>query len=120
LTGSGTILADDPAFTVRKVTDHAGKTRWLMVMDRRSRVPDAWLDRAAERGLKAKRGVDLEGTLDFLGREGCLEVLVEAGPDLTRAVLATDLWDEDVKVEVRGDGSPDQVMIRRRAQGPKG
>src|SRR4029079_2324066 len=34
ITGSGTILADDPLFTVRRVPDHPGKRRFLALLDR--------------------------------------------------------------------------------------
>ena len=32
LTGSGTILADNPLFTVRQVKDFEGKRRWLAIL----------------------------------------------------------------------------------------
>ncbi|MCC7441293.1 MAG: bifunctional diaminohydroxyphosphoribosylaminopyrimidine deaminase/5-amino-6-(5-phosphoribosylamino)uracil reductase RibD, partial [Bdellovibrionales bacterium] len=67
LTGSGTVIADDPSFTVRKVPDHPDRSRWLIVLDRRRRVPEQWMDRAAARGLKARRAGSLEEALDFLG-----------------------------------------------------
>ena len=43
LTGSGTILADRPEFTVRHVPDHPGKSRILAILDRGGRVPADYL-----------------------------------------------------------------------------
>src|SRR6185437_12882141 len=40
LTGSGTVLADQPEFTVRHVPDHPGKVRWVAILDRRGRTPE--------------------------------------------------------------------------------
>ena len=114
LTGSGTVLADDPAFTVRHIPDHAGKRRSLVILDRRSRTPDAYLQAAETRGLDAARADSLEAALDDLGRLGALEVLVEAGPSLTTAVLGSDLWDEHVLIRQTAAGHPETVELRRR------
>jgi diaminohydroxyphosphoribosylaminopyrimidine deaminase / 5-amino-6-(5-phosphoribosylamino)uracil reductase len=105
LTGSGTILADNPLFTVRHVPDHAsdqggGRDRWLVVLDRRGRIPAPWLEQARERGLKPHRAETLEDALTFLGEKGCIEVLVEAGPTLSAAVLSSGLWDRHVVIRV--------------------
>ncbi len=51
LTGSGTILADNPVFTVRYVPDFEGKRRILGILDRRGRVPQEYVKAAHERGL---------------------------------------------------------------------
>ncbi|MCC7441266.1 MAG: RibD family protein, partial [Bdellovibrionales bacterium] len=118
LTGSGTVLADDPSFTVRKVPDHAERARWLIVLDRRRRVPEQWMDRAAARGLKARRAGSLEEALDFLGSEGCLEVLVEAGPELTRSVIESGLWDEDVVIRAGAEGPGRDRIETTRRKGP--
>jgi diaminohydroxyphosphoribosylaminopyrimidine deaminase/5-amino-6-(5-phosphoribosylamino)uracil reductase len=115
LTGSGCILADDPAFTVRRVPDHPGKRRILAVHDRRRRVPDAWFERARERGLEPRRYDSLETAMHDLGAAGALEVLVEAGPSLRRAVLESGLWDEDIIFQqAAAIDAPDAVRIVRR------
>ena len=108
LTGSGTILADDPLFTVRHVPDHPGKSRWLVVMDRRGRLPEAWQKEAEKRGFRPLIETDLERALDHLGSLGCLEVLVEAGPTLSLAFLSGErcLWNAHVVIT---RGNPDQV-----------
>jgi diaminohydroxyphosphoribosylaminopyrimidine deaminase/5-amino-6-(5-phosphoribosylamino)uracil reductase len=96
ITGSGCVLADDPAFTVRHVADHPGRRRRLAILDRRRRVPEAYLRDAQIRGLDASVHDDMGTLLDDLGRGGALCALVEAGPTLRGAILAGDDWDEEV------------------------
>jgi diaminohydroxyphosphoribosylaminopyrimidine deaminase/5-amino-6-(5-phosphoribosylamino)uracil reductase len=115
LTGSGCVLADDPAFTVRLVADHPGKRRALAILDRRRRVPDAWFEGARARGLDPRRYDSLETALDDLGAGGALEVLVEAGPTLRAAVLESGLWDEEaVFQQAASAGAADEMRIVRR------
>jgi diaminohydroxyphosphoribosylaminopyrimidine deaminase / 5-amino-6-(5-phosphoribosylamino)uracil reductase len=112
LTGSGTVLADNPLFTVRLVPDHPEglkKPRWLIVLDRRGRVPAEWTSRAQANGFQVKICQDFEQSLDFLGSQGCLEVLVEAGPTLSEKVLKTGLWNEHIRITHFGDGQSNQV-----------
>lgn len=108
ITGSGTVLADDPLFTVRHVEDHPEKRRALVLFDRRGRVSAEWKARARERGFEVVETADLPAALAELGRQGALEVLVEAGPTLSTAILATDLWDELVDIF---EGEP--LRVRR-------
>ncbi len=115
LTGSGSILADDPSFTVRRVPDHARKQRLLAILDRRHRVPEAYFERAREHGLQPLRYNSLEAAMDDLGARGVLEVLVEAGPTLRRAVLTQGLWDEEIIFQQeKTAGAPDHMHIVRR------
>ena len=79
ITGSGTILADNPEFTIRHLDDHQNKQRYLVLLDRRKRVPDEWVKNAQARGFHIVEGMDLPEALDFLGKAGAVEVLVEAG-----------------------------------------
>jgi len=120
LTGSGCILADDPAFTVRRVPDHPGKSRILAILDRRRRVPDAYFAAARARGLEPRRYEGLEAALDELGAEGALEVLVEAGPTLRRAVLESGLWDEEVIFQQAAspDAADETSIVRRDGAAP--
>ncbi len=97
-TGSGTILADKPEFTVRYLPDHPGKKRWLMISDRRKRVSAEWLKSAEKNGLQPIFTSSLEEGLSELGKKGVLEVLVEAGPTLIDAWLKSSLWDEHVVI----------------------
>ncbi len=116
ITGSGCILADDPAFTVRRAPDHPGKRRALAILDRRRRVPRTYLDAAAARGLDAAVHDDVDAMLDALGAAGVLSALVEAGPTLRAAVLDRHLWDEEVVfTRALEPGAPDRVEVRTRA-----
>ena len=108
ITGSGTVLADDPHFTVRLVEDFANKQRRLVLFDRRRRIPQAYLDAATSRGFKISFADDLLVTLKHLSEQGALEVLVEAGPSLTQSFLDSNLWHEHVLIT---KGDPDQIQI---------
>jgi diaminohydroxyphosphoribosylaminopyrimidine deaminase/5-amino-6-(5-phosphoribosylamino)uracil reductase len=110
LTGSGTVLADQPLFTIRHVEDHPGKKRWLALMDRRSRVPESYLEQAKARGFQIHVAQDYHSCLDFLGSQGCLEVLVEAGPTLSEFILSSGVWNEHVLIKQEA-GEADRVEI---------
>lgn len=114
LTGSGTVLADNPLFTVRLVPDHPGKQRLLVILDRRRRVSMVYLDAAEQRGFAVHLADDVHQALEMIGAAGGLEVLVEAGPTLTAHLLTTGLWDEHVLIEqaANPDGT-DRVTTRR-------
>ncbi|WP_235890574.1 bifunctional diaminohydroxyphosphoribosylaminopyrimidine deaminase/5-amino-6-(5-phosphoribosylamino)uracil reductase RibD [Martelella alba] len=114
LTGSGTVLADDPAFTVRRVADFPEKMRFLTILDRRGRVSQAYLAAARDRGFQLLPAATLDEALFRLGAAGVLEVLVEAGPALTAAVLSAGLWDEHVVITRSAGTGADDVRIQRR------
>lgn len=113
LTGSGTVLADNPLFTVRLVPDHPGKQRMLVILDRRRRVSMAYLDAAEERGFTVHLADNVHQALEMIGAAGGMEVLVEAGPPLTAHLLTSGLWDEHVLIEqaANPDGT-DRVTVR--------
>ena len=120
LTGSGTVLADDPRLTARlPVTDEGQRFAPLrVVLDRQLRTPAGAqvLDDGAPtlifHGADAlpahedfahvqrfavetrQRGLDLAQVLTELGRRGVNELQVEAGPTLGGALFATGLVDE--------------------------
>jgi diaminohydroxyphosphoribosylaminopyrimidine deaminase / 5-amino-6-(5-phosphoribosylamino)uracil reductase len=98
LTGSGTVLADAPEFTIRHIADFAAKSRHLTILDRRNRVPEPYLDAARARGFRVSRANDIATALQDLGAAGVQEVLVEAGPALLSAIRETGLWDEWVTI----------------------
>jgi diaminohydroxyphosphoribosylaminopyrimidine deaminase / 5-amino-6-(5-phosphoribosylamino)uracil reductase len=108
ITGSGTVLVDDPHFTVRLVEDFVGKHRHLVLFDRRRRISQSYLDAATARGFKISFANDLLSTLKNLSEQGALEVLVEAGPSLTQSFLESNLWDEHVLIT---KGDPDRIQI---------
>jgi diaminohydroxyphosphoribosylaminopyrimidine deaminase/5-amino-6-(5-phosphoribosylamino)uracil reductase len=109
LTGSGTVLADEPEFTVRRVPDHPGKQRKLVILDRRGRVPESYREVAQNRGFEVWMRVDLQAALAELGKAGCLEVLVEAGPTLSDSVLESGHWDESIRIQSFSDR--DEVTV---------
>lgn len=121
VTGRGTVVADDPAMTVRDVPDAAEVPPPLrVVLDSRLQTPvDAAIlrqpgpvliltacDDARRRGdLEAAgaeveklpagpHGLDLEAALRALAHRQVNEVLVEAGPTLVGAFVAAALVDE--------------------------
>jgi diaminohydroxyphosphoribosylaminopyrimidine deaminase/5-amino-6-(5-phosphoribosylamino)uracil reductase len=113
LTGSGTVLADDPLFTARLVTDHKEKRRMLVLLDRRRRIPETYLEAARKRGFAVHLADDVHEALQTIGAAGGMEVLVEAGPTLTAHLLKAGLWDEHVLIEqaANADGT-DGVTVR--------
>lgn len=115
-TGAGTVLADAPEFTVRWVPDHEDKKRRLVLSDRRARVPATWTKKAEQNGFTIHRAASLEEGLDFLGQQGVLEVLVEAGPSLREAWLASGLWDESVVITQGKDEADDLVEVSFREE----
>lgn len=110
VTGSGTILADAPEFTVRHVPDFAGKSRVLCIMDRRGRVDAAYVHAAEARGFRVVIATDIAAALQDLASLGCNEVLIEAGPSVLGSIEALGLWDEWVTIAQPND----QISIRTR------
>ncbi|KSB90521.1 riboflavin biosynthesis protein RibD [Caulobacter vibrioides] len=118
ITGSGTVLADAPLLTVRRAPDPRRTPRRLAILDRRGRVPGAYLDAARARGLDPSVHADIPALLAQLAGGGALEALVEAGPTLSAAFLAAGLWDERVTItKAARPGDPDTVesVLRRPA-----
>lgn len=119
VTGSGTVLADDPELTVRAVPADRQPAR--VILDARGRVPAgakvfaspgetivvtteassheaqlAWKEAGAEVVLVGSGpvgGVDLGALLDLLGRRGWHELYFEAGATLAAALLRDGLVD---------------------------
>ncbi len=108
LVGVGTVLADDPALTVRLLP---GRNPLRVVADRQARTPPAaavlpalvlvGVDAPAERVAALRTaGADVEvadgpaAILAALHRRGCLGVLLEGGPHLAAAFWDAGLVDE--------------------------
>lgn len=115
VTGIGTVLADDPALTVRGTRfGRYGAVRQphVAIADRHVRTPvDAKLfdaerrvfifrgasaPSAAHPKAEVTRCEDLRQMLERLAAADCDEVLVESGATLTGAFLRAELWDEAV------------------------
>lgn len=122
LTGIGTVLADDPALTVRPEgadwypQDMAVRQPLMVVVDSQLRTPvDAGLFKSDGKVLIAtaigdisdlparvislpteNQQVDLSKLMQTLATEGINEVMVEAGPKLNGALLSQGLIDEIV------------------------
>lgn len=118
LTGSGTVLADNPRLTVRLPEGEAFTPPWRVVLDNRLRTPSnshvldgtmptlvlhneqyAPVDprfQATELAVVAEQGgaMDLHAVMDELARRHISEVHVEAGPNLCGALFAAGLVDE--------------------------
>ncbi|WP_026033682.1 bifunctional diaminohydroxyphosphoribosylaminopyrimidine deaminase/5-amino-6-(5-phosphoribosylamino)uracil reductase RibD [Dyella japonica] len=118
LTGSGTVLADNPRLTVRLPGDEAFTPPWRVVLDNRLRTPSdshvldgtmptlvlhneqyAPVDprfQAVELAVVAEEGgaMDIRAVMDELARRQISEVHVEAGPSLCGALFAAGLVDE--------------------------
>jgi len=112
ITGSGTILADNPHFTVRHVADFPDKRRKLLIFDRRRRVPDSYLRAAEARGFEIEFHHVLGEALRSVVAGGGLEVLVEAGPALSAHVLASPHWDEQLRITQTEDGDKLTHVLR--------
>lgn len=108
ITGSGTILADTPLFTVRHVSDYNLKRRWLAVLDRRGRVPKSYIKAAAERGLDVVIYSDLQAALDDLARKDVRDILVEAGPTVSRTFLESHMENMSITIQ---KGEPDSIEV---------
>ncbi|MDG2537009.1 bifunctional diaminohydroxyphosphoribosylaminopyrimidine deaminase/5-amino-6-(5-phosphoribosylamino)uracil reductase RibD [Dyella jiangningensis] len=118
LTGSGTVLADNPRLTVRLPEGEAFTPPWRVLLDNRLRTPPgshvldgtaptlvlhnehyAPMDarfQAVELAVVAEQGgaVDLHAVMAELARRHVSEVHVEAGPTLCGSLLAAGLVDE--------------------------
>lgn len=99
VTGSGTILADNPLFTIRHVNDFDGKRRVLAILDRRGRVSERYKEQASLRGFDVVLCQTIDDCFLTLSQRGIQDVLVEAGPCLSDAILASDHWTMRVDIQ---------------------
>ncbi|GBR43559.1 riboflavin biosynthesis protein RibD [Neokomagataea tanensis NBRC 106556] len=99
ITGIGTVLTDDPSFTVRHVPDHMGRgPRIIVVCDRSGgpfgRMPTLWRARMAEAGFTVLVSDNLANVPALLAEHGVNWAMVEGGPALLKAVSELNLWDD--------------------------
>ena len=114
LTGVGTVLADRPQFTVRRVADHPGRRRLLAIMDLEHRTPSDYIAAASEH-FEVLVFDDLDLAMRDLASRGALNLLVEAGPTLTRLIGERGLWDHWLTIQTVDDGAPDRITWRAAA-----
>lgn len=93
VTGTGTIKADLPGFTVRHVPDHPNRRRALVVCGGQGNVPTHWLAQAEQR-FDVQFCPDCKDLPTVLASTPALWVMVEAGPALLRAISENGLWDD--------------------------
>ena len=94
LTGTGTVLADDPSLTARGADGVLLARQPLPIVVGTRAVPADAALRRHPAGLLEAGDRDLGELLDELWERGMARVLVEAGPTLTSAVLRAGLADE--------------------------
>jgi diaminohydroxyphosphoribosylaminopyrimidine deaminase/5-amino-6-(5-phosphoribosylamino)uracil reductase len=105
LVGVGTVLADDPALTVRAGGGAAGRQPLRVVADTHGRTPssarvrdsaaDTWVATGAEVGFAGEH-LDLAAVLQQLHARERRHVLLEGGPTLAGAFLRAGLVDRVV------------------------
>lgn len=94
LTGTGTVIADDPAFTARGEDDALLAHQPVPVVVGTRGIPEEAALREHPAGFIEAGDRALGVVLDDLWRLGIARVLVEAGPTLTSAVVREGLADE--------------------------
>lgn len=103
MTGSGTIINDNPLMTLR--LDNINSTPLRVVIDSKNQITDASLNifntdaptlilNPANTKTLASGKLDLGDVLTQLGNQGINNVLLEAGPRLIGAMIKSNLIDE--------------------------
>lgn len=114
ITASGTIRADSPALTVRRVADHPGRApRILAICTRMGEVNEAYLLAARARGFDVRVCTDIAALPDMLGQAGVTWAMVEAGPALLAEIVARNLWHDWLTITADGSGM-DRYDVRVR------
>jgi len=111
VTGSGTILADNPLFTVRHVRDFEDKRRILAILDREGRVSDVYIKEATERGFSVSLYNDLDSCFSTLEAQGIRDILVESGPNLIRSILDSPYWTMKIDIYAESESKPDRIDV---------
>ncbi|MFT9296868.1 MAG: bifunctional diaminohydroxyphosphoribosylaminopyrimidine deaminase/5-amino-6-(5-phosphoribosylamino)uracil reductase RibD [Gluconobacter sp.] len=117
ITGIGTVLADKPRFTVRRVADHPDRgPRLLVVCDRKGRLPADWKNGMEQAGFTVLVTPDLLSVPAMLAERGVNWAMVEAGPSLLKAVSDAGLWDD--WLTICKDGDTDHIELQSRDESP--
>lgn len=112
VTGTGTVAADLPSFTVRHVPDHPERRRVLVVCGQASSVPQAWQAKAEQQFdvLFCPNSAHLP---ELLAQTNALWLMVEAGPTLLAALKAQNLWDDWLTIRQNAAGV-DHFSVSKR------
>jgi len=94
LTGTGTVLADDPSLTARSASGELLIHQPVPIVAGTRPVPGDARIRRHPSGLVEAGGAPLRQILEDAHRRGETRVLVEAGPTLTSAIIREGLADE--------------------------
>lgn len=94
LTGTGTVLADDPSLTARGDGGELLQHQPVPVVVGEREIPAGAAVRRHPAGLIETRSRDLDAVLSDLDARGIRRVFVEAGPSLVTALIAQGLADE--------------------------
>ncbi|MGE3192593.1 MAG: bifunctional diaminohydroxyphosphoribosylaminopyrimidine deaminase/5-amino-6-(5-phosphoribosylamino)uracil reductase RibD [Microbacteriaceae bacterium] len=94
LTGTGTVLADDPSLTARGDGGELLQHQPVPVVVGEREIPADAAVRRHPAGLIETRSRDLTAVLSDLDARGIRRVFVEAGPSLVTALIAQGLADE--------------------------
>ena len=94
VTGTGTVLADDPSLTVRNIKRENFEFKPVRVVLGNREIPQGSkvLDKSAET-IQIK-GNDLGELMELAKERAWNQILIEAGPNLTSAFLKAGLFDE--------------------------
>lgn len=117
ITGVGTVLADRPRFTVRNVSDHAGRgPRVLVICDPHGRLPPDYEAEMTKCGFEVLTSKDLLEVPSLLAERGVNWAMIEAGPGLLDATGATGLWDD--WLTIRKTAGSDRITLKSRGESP--
>nr|WP_264802213.1 bifunctional diaminohydroxyphosphoribosylaminopyrimidine deaminase/5-amino-6-(5-phosphoribosylamino)uracil reductase RibD [Ameyamaea chiangmaiensis] len=117
VTGTGTVLADEPGLDVRHVPDHLARApRAVWVCTRGDAVPAAWAERMHAQGRDVVLCNDISSLPARLAQSGVLWAMVEGGPRLLASLRKHDAWDDWLTIAVQPDGS-ESVRAETRVPG---
>ncbi|GAN67948.1 bifunctional diaminohydroxyphosphoribosylaminopyrimidine deaminase/5-amino-6-(5-phosphoribosylamino)uracil reductase RibD [Acetobacter orleanensis] len=117
ITGMGTVLADNPSFTVRHVPDHADRRRTLVVCGQEAHVPLRWREQTHAR-FDVTFCPDIQELPALLAETPALWAMVEAGPTLLAALRAQGLWDDWLTIRQDAHGADHFSVSTRHATTP--
>lgn len=117
ITGTGTVMADNPSFTVRHVQDHAERRRDLVVCGHSAHVPTHWLEQARTR-FDVQFCPDIQKLPALLAETSALWAMVEAGPGVLAALREQNLWDDWLTIRQDAQGADHFSVTTRHATTP--